>query len=284
MGERVEYTVFQGRAGDHNDLAMPGAVAIGRAMADRTGVAPVVIGVPEPALNTGWRVELEAALPALREVQARFDDVFGQGAISVAATGRCAVSLATLPMVARHHPKACILWFDAHADLNTPEASLSGYLGGLAVAGPAGLWDSGLGAGLGLDRIVLVGGRDLDPFERDLIERHGIPVIGAGERLAERLRAAIGGRSVYVHLDCDVLEPGIVPTDFRVPGGLTLDELKACCRVIAEGQFVGIEIAEFQAVWEPGGAAVSPGALLDALAPLPGLAGFAVVEDRAVVE
>jgi len=268
--KKAQYTVFQGRAGDHNNLAMPGAMAIGAALAQRTGTAPAVIGSPEPALNVGWRDELDAALPLLRQVQARFDAVLGDGGVSIAATSRCTVALATLPAVAKHYPSVCVIWFDAHADLNTPEVTLSGYLGGLALAGPAGLWSSGLGAGLSLDQIVLVGARDLDPFEQDLIDQHRIPVIKPGKDMAEDLRDAIAGRPVYVHLDCDVLEPGIVPTDFVVPGGLSLDDLYTCATVIAAHDFIGIEIAEFQSSWGPGGEEVTLSPLLDALAPVLG--------------
>ncbi|WP_245443488.1 arginase family protein [Labrys okinawensis] len=268
MTRQFAYTVFQGRAGDHNDLAMPGARAIGEALARRTGIAPFVVGTPEPALNAGWREELDVALPALRQLQARFDEVLASGAVSIAATSRCAVSLATLPAVARHRPDACIVWFDAHGDLNTPEASTSGFLGGLAISGPAGLWNSGLGAGLSLDQLVLVGQRDLDPFEQDLIDRRGIPLVEARGDLAAELRKAIAGRPVYVHLDCDVLNPGVVPTDYACEGGLSLADLRACCEVIAEQAFVGVEIAEFQYAWEAGGEAFSPDPLLDALAPI----------------
>ena len=260
--------MFQGRAGDHNDLAMPGAKAIGDELQRRTGICPTVIGTPEPALNTGWREELDAALPSLKEVQFRIDEVLAGGAVSIAATSRCAVSLATLPAVAKHHPSACIVWFDSHGDLNPPEASTTGYLGGLAFAGPLGLWDSGLGAGLSLDQVVLVGQRDLDPYELNLIAKHGIPHIKPGVDLAIELRTAIAGRSVYAHLDCDVLEPGIVPTDYEHEGGLSLDDLRVCCKVIAEHHFVGIEIAEFQNSWKADGPPVSPSALLDAMEPV----------------
>jgi len=265
---RTEYTVFQGRAGDHNDLAMPGAKAIGEELQRRTGISPTVIGTPEPATNGGWREELDAALPSLKKLQSRFEDVLAAGAVSIAATSRCAVSLATLPAVAKHRPGACIVWFDAHGDLNPPEASPTGYLGGLALAGPLGLWTSGLGAGLGLDQVVLVGQRDLDPYELDLIAKHGIPHIKPGADLVNDLRTAIAGRPVYVHFDCDVLEPGIVPTDYQCEGGLSLEDVRACCEVIAEQDFVGIEIAEFQNAWDADGPPVSPGALLDALQPV----------------
>lgn len=139
----VDYTVFQGRAGDHNDLAIPGAKAIAEELERRTGIAPVVVGTPEPALNVGWREELDAALPSLKQMQSRLDDILAAGSVPISATSRCAVSLATLPAVAKHHPSVTIVWFDAHGDLNPPEASATDYLGGLAFAGPLCLWNSG---------------------------------------------------------------------------------------------------------------------------------------------
>ncbi|MBL3565448.1 arginase family protein [Rhodovulum sulfidophilum] len=241
-----------------------GAQAIGAALARQSGTVPVPFGTSQPALNAGWRTELAAARPALGQIQARIDAVLAGGAVSVAATGRCAASLATLPVVARHHPGACILWLDAHGDLNTPETSGSGDLGGMALSGPAGLWKTGLGAG----QIVLAGSRDLDPAERDLTLRHAIPVIPPGADMAAALRSVIAGRPVYVHLDCDALRPGIVPTEYAVEGGLSLDELNACTRVIAEHRLPGLEIAEFEAAWKEG---IAQAAIGGARAPLSGL-------------
>ena len=76
------------------------------------------------------------------------DRVFTSGLTPLTASSRCAVALATLPVVAAHRPDAVVVWFDAHADLNTPENTTTGYLGGLAYSGPLGHWDSGLGSGL----------------------------------------------------------------------------------------------------------------------------------------
>ena len=52
----IELTVFQGRAGDHNDLALPAAAALASAYAAELGLAVQVIGTPEPALSADWRV------------------------------------------------------------------------------------------------------------------------------------------------------------------------------------------------------------------------------------
>jgi arginase len=129
----------------------------------------------------------------------RYDAIYSAGQTPVSALTRYAVALATLPVVAPYHPDAFVVWFDAHGDLNTPESTTTDYLGGLALSGPVGMWQSGLGS---------------------------------------------GDRPVYFHLDCDVLEPGLVPTDYRVPNGLSLDELSGVARRLAENAVVGVEVAE----------------------------------------
>src|SRR5947208_10895069 len=123
-------TAFRARAGDHNDRAMHGSAAVAADLSRRLRLPATQVGSPEPALNTGWEAELAAALPALRTMSATYDDLFSSGFTPVTALNRCAVALATVPVVARHRPDACVVWLDAHADLNTPWTTASGYLGG----------------------------------------------------------------------------------------------------------------------------------------------------------
>jgi arginase len=261
-------TVFQGRSGDRNPRGMAGALAVGAALEARLGVAAATVGAQAPPLAAGWSEELEAARPGLEALAARLDAVLAAGAPSLIAQGRCAASLATLPVVKRHHPEALIVWFDAHGDCNLPSQSATGYLGGLVLTGAAGLWDTGLGQGLDLADVVLVGARDLDPPELALIAAGAPRLVTAGPNLAERLAAAIGDRPVYVHLDCDVLNPGLVPTEYNAPDGLDFADLRAVCAVLARNRVIGLEIAEFEASFAETGAPGNVGALLDALAPL----------------
>ncbi|QLR43252.1 arginase family protein [Enterobacter sp. RHBSTW-00994] len=261
-------TYFQGRAGDHNDLAIPGALALAKWLSDITGLNPVSVGEPAPALNTGWSSELTAAMPDLKKMKAHMESVFTHGGRSLAATSRCAVSLATLPALAKYRPDACIVWFDSHADLNTPSSTESGYLGGLALSGPTGLWDSGLGSGFSLASVILVGQRDLDAFEKKCIAENSVAYIPLGDNYLEQLRQNINGRPVYIHLDCDVMEPGIVPTDYVHPQGMTLNDLEQACSLLAESTIIGLEIAEFQNAWTPDSDPVSPSELINALLPV----------------
>ena len=254
-------TAFRARCGDHNDRAMRGSDLVAEGLSRRLGVPVTQVGSPEPALNADWKTELDAAAPALRELATTYEHLLGSGRTPLTAVGRCSAALATLPVVARHRPDVCVVWFDAHADLNTPDNSTTDFLGGMALSGPAGLWDSGLGDGLALDNVVLGGARDIDQPEQALIDSGAVRLVPPGPGIAADLRAAIAGRPVYFHLDCDVLEPGTVPTDYRVPGGLSLTDLHAVCEVLAEHEPVGAEIAEFEGD-------TAPDALLDALRPL----------------
>jgi len=268
-------TVFVGRVGDHNDLGMTGAAAVGAELSHRLGLPAMKVGTSTPSVNANWDVELEFAMSALRAMGARYDSVLSAHLAPVSAISRCAVSLATLPVVASHHPDAVVVWLDAHADLNTPDNSVTGYLGGLALAGAMGLWDSGLGAGLRAGNVVLVGTRDIDPPEQALIDDGTVRLVRVGTDLVADLRAAVGSRPIYFHLDCDVLNPGIVPTDYRVPGGLSLIDLRAVADLLARNPVVGVEIGEFQSSELPGEEPHSPAELLDALAPLIDAAGHA---------
>jgi len=265
--ERAALTLFNGRAGDHNDRAMVGAPQISAELSRRIGAAAETVGFPQSPLNADWRVELDAALPELARMADRYEQIFASKRVPITALSRCAVAIATLPVVARHHPDAVVVWFDAHADLNTPESTLSGYLGGLALSGAAGMWETGLGGDLALDNIVLGGVRDPDAFEQKLIDEGVVRLARVGPDLLTELQAAVGDRPVYFHLDCDVLEPGVVPTDYSVPGGLSLDDLHEVALLLAHNTVVGVEIGEYEATFasgEPG----SPTALIDALMPL----------------
>lgn len=125
-----------------------------------------------------------------------------------------------------HGPAARIglVWFDAHGDFNTPNTTLSGYLGGMPVAVCAGLawprWREGshIVAPLPTDRIVLVDMRSLDPAEEQLI-RATDAVIAApapgfpGEDLAQAV-ADLARRCdmIYLHIDSDILDGSLVPS------------------------------------------------------------------------
>jgi arginase len=262
--------VYRGRAGDRNPRGTAGAQMLGALLARRHGLDTTFVSAPHaPLPNIAWNEQLAAARGDLRAFADAVRVALTNGRCSIVTMGRCAAGLATLPVVAERHPDACVVWFDAHGDSNLPTSNAVPYLGGMVITGAAGHWDSGLGAGLNLSNVVLVGARDLDPHEQGLIASGQLKLVEVGADLPARLSAAVGSRDVYVHLDCDVLEPGLVPLEYQVAGGLTFEDLRACATVLAQRKIIGIEVAEFEAEWLDGRPA-SAHLLADAIAPLLG--------------
>ncbi len=125
-----------------------------------------------------------------------------------------------------------IVWFDAHADLNTPESSQSGLFEGMALAVATGhAWQAIARHGAGmehpgaLERTALFGVREFDPVEECLIAQLGIPVCPDGAGIAQRLE---GCRQVYAHLDMDVHDAASVAANgYAAQGGPDAEQVRA---------------------------------------------------------
>ncbi len=143
--------------------------------------------------------------------------------------GCCCSHIGAIEGLAARHDRLAVVWLDAHGDLNTHETSPSGNMWGmpLRMAIDSGAVDS--------KDVALVGARNLDPPEHAYIARSGIQT-GAGA--ADR--ALDGVSSVYVALDCDVLEENEVPSFMPEPGGLSVDVVDALFKRLASlGTIVG---------------------------------------------
>ena len=260
--------VYRGRAGDRNSRGTSGAQMLGALLARRYGLDTTFVSTPQaPLPTTAWDEQLAAARGDLHAFADALRESLSQGHRTIPPWAAAPRASPPFPVIAERYPDACMVWFDAHGDSNLPSSNAVPYLGGMVLTGAAGHWDSGLGAGLSLSNVVLVGARDLDPHEKELIAGGQLKIVEVGPNLSARLAAAVGARDVYVHLDCDVLEPGIVPIEYQVSGGLSLEDLRACATVLAKRKVIGIEIAEFESEWLDGRPA-SPDRLVDAIAPL----------------
>jgi hypothetical protein len=157
----------------------------------------------------------------------------------------CSICITTLPVVARHVDDVRVLWLDAHGDFNTPDTTPSSFLGGMCLAAACGRWRAEL-AEPPLDpaRVLLCGVRDLDPGERAELELAGVPGVARPSEVPDLLRDA----PVYLHLDLDVLDPGVLPAQFPVEHGLSFAGLRTLLAEVGRAAtFVGVEITAFEA-------------------------------------
>jgi len=212
---------------------MAGAAALGERLGARA------VGSVGQARDTPFARDLEESRGCLLEAGGQVDDALEAGKVPILLAGSCSICLTTLPVVARRHPDALVLWLDAHADFNTPLTSPSQFLGGMGLAGACGVWESGFGAGLDPARVVMFGVREVDGQERVLLERHGIGTIDRPGPLVDLLDA----RRVFIHLDLDILDPDVLPADFPAAGGLDFEQLHRLLDLVCgAAELVGIEI------------------------------------------
>jgi arginase len=258
---------FNGCIGDRTTQGRHGARSLASAIALRTQAPVISVGTDTAFIAQDYQSALKQGSADLSALSSQITAALDKPGPLVLTMGRCAAALGSLPAIVKAYPDAAILWLDAHGDLNTPDSSASGYLGGMVISGAAGLYGTGLPAGLALGNVMLVGARDLDPFEQQLIEIGDVAAALHGPGRLAAIDRFVGGRPVFVHLDVDVLEPGYVPTGFSVPGGLDLQELHELSSYVARGRYIGCEIAEMEGYW-PDGSIPDLVPFLEAIAPL----------------
>ena len=154
-----------------------------------------------------------------------------------------------------------LMWFDAHADMNTPDTTPSGNIHGMPLAALLGYGTpeltnvAGFAPKLDPKLCAHVGARDIDAGERDLINKLGMRFFtmreiderGMNACMNDAIKIASGGTAGYaVTFDVDVLDPGDAPgSGTLVRGGLTYREAHLGMEKIAEaGGMRSLEIVE----------------------------------------
>ena len=163
--------------------------------------------------------------------------------------GDHSVALGSLGGLAAAHGAGGVLWIDAHGDLNRPETSPSGNVHGMVLAAALGLagaeFESDAWPSPAVDRtrVALVGTRQLDQGERELVREHGLRVwtmstidqLGVERSIREALEHVAGDNFVHVSLDMDVLDPDVAPgVGTAVRGGLNYREAHLALELVAE--------------------------------------------------
>jgi arginase len=240
----VSLVVLRCRTSDRTPGAGAGAEALGRALGEKLGLDPRIVGSPGEPKPARFDDDLRDSRGCILEAGGQVEDALTRGAFPVLLASDCSICLTTFGAVARHLPGAWFAWLDAHGDFNTPATTPSAFLGGMCLAAACGRWDAGLGvAPIDPARVVMCGVRDLDSGERAELDFAGIGVLGASE-LPDRLR----GEPVYVHLDLDVLDPDVVPSQFPAPRGMSASGLRTLLAELAgTAQIVGVEITALEA-------------------------------------
>lgn len=222
---------------------------------------------------------LPEMIASYRSMAKMIEGVIEKGEFPLILGGDHSIAAGTVSGVSSFYKKKNqeigLIWFDAHADMNTPETSPSGNLHGMPLAAI-------LGAGAP-DIVNLhdfapkvnprfcahVGARDLDQGEKDLIRRLGmrenfftmsdIDRRGMVACVEDAVKIASGAGAGYaVTFDVDVIDPRFAPgSGTLVRGGITYREAHLALEIIAgAGGMRSFEIVEVNPLLDSGNVTV----------------------------
>lgn len=182
------------------------------------------------------------------------DNIVASGAFPLVLGGDHSIAIGTLAGLAKHYQNLGVIWYDAHADLNTKETSPSGNIHGMPLAISLGIGHEGLTAIYGkeakikAENIVIIGARSLDDGEKELIRDKGIKVYTMHEidrlgmtRVMEETIDYLRGRTDGVHLslDLDALDPNDAPgVGTPVAGGISYRESHLAMEMLEESKLI----------------------------------------------
>jgi arginase len=215
-------------------------------------------------LKNAWSVG-QTSLNILK----RSKDVRNNGHIPLVIGGDHSIAIGSVASALVKDPNVGILWIDAHADINTPDSSLTMNMHGMPLSllmkhvDPMTIngfkWMYNVPV-LKPNRLVYIGLRDIDIYEKQIIKKLGITAYTMNqvssygiERVMEMAMVKLLKHSTTLHVswDIDAIDPLVAPsTGTRVTcglsaGGLSEKESMYIAKSIAlSGSLISMDMVE----------------------------------------
>ena len=174
-----------------------------------------------------------------------------QGLFNINLGGDHSISASTVqPMLDHYKDDILVIWIDAHADINTFEASHTKNLHGMPLASLTGLMNHWYQVKknrfiLPFKNLLYVGIRDLDEFEDALIHKKEIVHYNVFDhQVIQKIKEH---PAKYIHISCDIdsMDPTFAPsTGTAVPNGLRVKNINKIIKA-SKDRLVGFDLVEF---------------------------------------
>lgn len=222
----------------------------------------VVVAQPETTpIDHPHLKYLEPILEASEKLAAIVERASGPDDLPLVIGGDHSIALGSITGAVKARGSVGVIWIDAHPDFNTDQTTPSGNIHGMPLAALAGFGDKrlvelgGFSPKISPAQIAIVGARDIDPGERDLLHKAQVQVftmkdidrLGLSGAISQALEiATTGTNGLHVSFDMDSLDPREAPgVGTPVRGGITYREAHLTMELIADsGKLTSLDVVE----------------------------------------
>lgn len=196
---------------------------------------------------------LTAARESCRTLSDAITASLRAGALCGVLGGECTLVAGALSGALAMDPDLLLVYVDAHGDFNTLATTPSHYVSGMCLAHVCGrsiaplLWPGA--RRIAEEKVALVGGRALDPGERQNLERSRVTRVPFDAEHADIAPVIAFARrhKVWLHVDVDVLDPAECPAVvFPAPRGVRAAALTELIgQLVAVADVRGFEVCGY---------------------------------------
>ena len=169
--------------------------------------------------------------------------------------GDHSLALGSISGVSRANKDFAVIWMDAHGDINTHDTSGSGNIHGMPLAKAMNVGHEDLtnvyfaGQKVNPENVFILGARDLDPGEINLISQLKLNVYSADQIIERGINIVVQEvidklkarniQSVHLSFDLDFIDAKYVPgTGTPVSDGVDIDDTKEALKMLAETKLI----------------------------------------------
>lgn len=222
-----------------------------------TDEGDIQIGQADGSVDTSTNLRnLKAITEATETLGDKVFEVAQAGNFPLVLGGDHSIAIGTLAGISERHENLGVIWYDAHADMNTSDTSPSGNIHGMPLAASFGHGHEkltnirGYSPKVKPENIVIIGARSVDPGERELIKEHGIRVYSMHEIDKMGMHAVIEESiqylkeerktdAVHLSLDLDGIDPMYTPgVGTPVPGGISYRESHLAMEMLYDADII----------------------------------------------
>jgi arginase len=190
--------------------------------------------------------EISTTFTLLNKIKDEVAVTLKRKAFPLVLSGNCSASAAVIS--AYDKAGVGVIWFDAHADCETPDSTTSGFLDGMAMTMMLNrCWKVKMNTLIKHppqgQHVVLIGSRDISLFEKQFIAENKIQLLPA-DQLRSNPEALLKVRqhllnanidTLHIHVDVDVIDPEVgIANGYSVPNGLLPIEVTDVIKLFGE--------------------------------------------------